>query len=167
MNRASALTASVLFFFVAPGSIAGLVPWLFTQWRISASYPIVASAIGALLVVVAGAGLIECFLRFALTAQGTPSPIAPTKRLVVTGLYRHVRNPMYVAVTGLILGQALLFGSIALLAYGFIVAIGFHLFVLNFEEPRLERDFGDAYVRYCAAVPRWTPRLAPWSPDAA
>jgi protein-S-isoprenylcysteine O-methyltransferase Ste14 len=111
--------------------------------------------------------LIECFLRFALTAQGTPSPLAPTKRLVVTGLYRHVRNPMYVAVTGLILGQALLFGSFGLLAYGFVVAVGFHLFVVNVEEPRLERDFGEEYGRYRAAVSRWMPRLTPWNPHIA
>lgn len=166
MNRASALVGSALFFLLAPGTVAGLMPWLIMQWRFTAGYPMLASAMGALVIAAAGSGLIECFLRFALTAHGTPSPIAPTKRLVVTGLYRHVRNPMYVSVIGLILGQALLFGSLGLVAYGFVIAIAFHVFVVSYEEPRLERDFGDEYAHYCEAVSRWIPRWTPWRPDA-
>ena len=86
----------------------------------------------------------------------------PPKHLVVTGLYRHVRNPMYVPVTALIVGQGLLFGSVAVLAYGAIVWAGFFLFVLAYEEPALDSQFADEYMRYRANVRRWVPRIKPW-----
>ena len=114
-----------------------------------------------------GAALIECFVRFAWSGFGTPAPIAPPQRLVVTGLYRHVRNPMYVAVVALVLGQALFFGETRLLLYGAAGWLVFHLFVLAYEEPVLRRLFPDDYERYAAAVPRWLPRLRPWRHDDA
>lgn len=167
MNRASALVGSALFFVMAPGSVAGLGPWLITRWRIEPGHSSLAMFAGALTIAVSGAALVECFLRFALTAQGTPSPIAPTGRLVVTGLYRFVRNPMYVAVLGLIFGQMLLFGAVALLGYGVAIWAAFHLFVVNFEEPRLRLDFPEDYARYFQAVPRWIPRLTPWRSETS
>ena len=100
--------------------------------------------------------------RFALKGLGTPAPIAPPERLVVTGLYRHVRNPMYVAVTSLIVGQALFFGDVRLLEYGLVLWAGFHLFVLAYEEPTLRAEFGAEYRDFCAHVRRWIPRLKPW-----
>jgi protein-S-isoprenylcysteine O-methyltransferase Ste14 len=106
--------------------------------------------------------LVECFFRFAWRGLGTSAPIAPTRRLIVTGLYRHVRNPMYVAVFVLIAGQALLFGSMPLLVYAAAVWAAFHLFVLFYEEPTLRRQFPDDYERFLDAVPRWLPRLRPW-----
>jgi len=81
---------------------------------------------------------------------------------VVTGLYRYVRNPMYVGVLATILGQGLLLGSGSVLVYAAVVALGFHLFVLAYEEPTLRRTYGAEYEAYCAAVPRWWPRLGRW-----
>jgi protein-S-isoprenylcysteine O-methyltransferase Ste14 len=82
--------------------------------------------------------------------------------LVVTGLYRYVRNPMYVAVLGLILGQALFLGNVRVLEYGLVVWVAFHVFVCLYEEPTLRRTFGAEYEEFCASVPRWVPRLRPW-----
>lgn len=86
----------------------------------------------------------------------------PPERLVVFGFYRRVRHPMYVAVTALILGQALLLGDVRLLVLAAVVWLTFHLFVLLYEEPRLRQRFGRDYEAYCEAVPRWLPRLRPW-----
>lgn len=111
MRKVDALIGSAVFLLAAPGTVGVLVPWLMTQWaRESAGYSWVAAP-GLLLIALGAAGLLETFLRFALTGEGTPAPVAPTRRLVVSGLYRHVRNPMYVCVLGLILGQALLLES--------------------------------------------------------
>jgi protein-S-isoprenylcysteine O-methyltransferase Ste14 len=108
--------------------------------------------------------LVESFARFALHGRGTPAPIAPTARLVVTGFYRRVRNPMYVAVTAIILGQALVFASVGLAAYAALIWAAFHTFVLAYEEPTLRRAYPEDYAAYTAAVPRWRPRLRPWRP---
>jgi protein-S-isoprenylcysteine O-methyltransferase Ste14 len=86
----------------------------------------------------------------------------PPERLVVSGLYRNTRNPMYVSLLALLIGQALLFGSVALLAYAGLAFICTHIFVLAYEEPRLRNSFGAQYDAYCAQVPRWLPRLRPW-----
>jgi protein-S-isoprenylcysteine O-methyltransferase Ste14 len=91
-----------------------------------------------------------------------PRPVAPTQHLVVTGLYRFVRNPMYVAVLGLILGQTLVFQSQTLAAYGAAIWLAFHTFVFFYEEPTLRRSFGATYETYCQRVPRWLPRITPW-----
>jgi protein-S-isoprenylcysteine O-methyltransferase Ste14 len=93
---------------------------------------------------------------------GTPAPIAPTQNLVVTGLYRYVRNPIYVALVAVILGQAVLFGDWRLLLYGALVFVAFHIFVLAYEEPTLMESFGAEYETYRANVSRWIPRLTPW-----
>ena len=119
--------------------------------------------IGAVLLALGGVLLIETFSRFALQGLGTPAPIAPTKTLVVTGSYRFVRNPMYVAVVSLILGQALWFGSVGTLGWGAVVWLTVHAFVLAYEEPTLASTYGEQYDRYRANVRRWIPRLTPWS----
>ena len=104
--------------------------------------------------------------RFAWQGLGTPAPVLPTRHLVVTGLYRHVRNPMYVSVVCALLGQALLFGNPMLLSYGGLVWLLFHIFVLAYEEPVLRAKFGPEYDAFCAEVPRWIPRLTPWTAPA-
>jgi protein-S-isoprenylcysteine O-methyltransferase Ste14 len=116
---------------------------------------------GALLVAMGLIGLLNSFVRFALQGLGTPAPVFPTRHLVVAGLYRYVRNPMYIAVVMSILGQALIFGNTGLLEYGGIVWLLFHLFVLLYEEPALRATFGAEYDSFCAEVPRWIPRLTP------
>jgi protein-S-isoprenylcysteine O-methyltransferase Ste14 len=122
--------------------------------------------VGCLLI---GAGLpvlIDSFARFAFQGLGTPAPVFPTRHLVVSGLYRHVRNPMYVAVVAVILGQGLLLGNLSVLRYGALVWLAFHLFVLAYEEPTLRATFGTEYEAFCANVPRWIPRLRPWRGSA-
>ncbi|HET6946128.1 MAG TPA: methyltransferase, partial [Gaiellaceae bacterium] len=105
MKRLRASVGTLIFLFLAPGVVAGLVPWLLTGWR-SAGPPAWLEALGWLLVGVGIAVVLEAFARFAVEGIGTPAPAAPTERLVVGGLYRYVRNPMYLAVTSVILGQA-------------------------------------------------------------
>ena len=117
---------------------------------------------GGILVVLGAAGLLDSFRRFAVQGLGTPAPVFPTRHLVVTGLYRYVRNPMYVAVVSAILGQALILGSVRLVEYGGLVWLLFHSFVLVYEEPRLKASFGGEYEVFCAEVPRWIPRLTPF-----
>ena len=103
----------------------------------------------------------DSFARFAVQGSGTPAPVFPTKHLVVTGLYRFVRNPMYVAVVSVILGQGLLLGNVRILEYGVLVWLAFHLFVLAYEGPKLRVSFGLEYEQFCAGAPRWMPRLRP------
>ena len=108
-------------------------------------------------------GLLDSFARFAVQGVGTPAPVFPTRRLVVTGLYCYVRNPMYIAVVSTIVGQALILGNGALLEYGGFVWLLFHAFVLIYEEPTLQESFGSEYNAYCNGVRRWIPRLTAWS----
>ena len=164
MRRSSALLFSFLFLIVAPGTIAGLVPWWLTSWRFLPG-PLALRVLGLVLIAGGGYLLLECFGRFAVQGHGTPAPIAPPDRLVVTGPYRRVRNPMYVAVVALILGQVALFADLRLAPYAIVVWLAFHLFVLIYEEPTLRRAFPQDYAAYTAAVPRWRPRLRPWRPE--
>jgi protein-S-isoprenylcysteine O-methyltransferase Ste14 len=163
-SRTASLIGSFIFLLVAPGTVAGYLPWLLTRWRFAGHFgdSSVLRGAGAFLLLLGGAALLECFFRFAWTGFGTPAPVLPTRRLVVSGLYRHVRNPMYVAVASLIFGQVLWFGQKPLLLYGGTVWLAFHLFVLAYEEPTLRRQFPQDYPRYLSAVPRWLPRLRPW-----
>ena len=117
---------------------------------------------GVALIAVGVPLLIDSFARFALQGRGTPAPVLPTEHLVVSGLYRYVRNPMYVGVVTVVLGQGLLLGSLPVLGYGALLWMTFHLFVLAYEEPKLRRSFDAEYDRYCRNVSRWIPRLRPW-----
>ncbi len=166
MRQAQAALGSLAFLILAPGTVAGLVPWWLTGWRLGPALfgfePL--RWLGGVLVGLSLALLLECFGRFAWLGRGTPAPVAPTERLVVSGPYRRVRNPMYVAVTGLILGQVLMFQSAALLVYAAAIVAAFHAFVLAYEEPTLKRQFPADYPAYFANVPRWVPRLRAWRP---
>ena len=163
-ERVKAIAGSIVFLFVAPGIVAGVIPWAISGYRMQPALlglePL--RWLGGLLLALGAVLLLETFARFALQGLGTPAPIAPTKTLVVTGSYRFVRNPMYVAVVSLILGQALLLGSLLTLGYGAVVWLTVHLFVLTYEEPTLSQSFGAQYDRYRANVRRWIPRLTPW-----
>jgi protein-S-isoprenylcysteine O-methyltransferase Ste14 len=161
MRKPSALAGSFAFFVLAPGTIAGLVPWLISGYRlppVTASWWFVCS-LGVLFVANGLALLFDCFIRFALQGLGTPAPVAPPEHLVASGPYRYVRNPMYVAVLALIIGQGLIFETVALFAYGLAVWLCFTAFVLGYEEPTLRKQFGEQYDAYCKRVPRWIPRL--------
>jgi protein-S-isoprenylcysteine O-methyltransferase Ste14 len=161
MTRPAALLGSAVFFVLAPGILAGLVPWLITGWDGPFAHP--AAAAAGLVLIAAGVLLIvECFARFALVGMGTPAPVAPPTRLVVSGAYRRVRNPMYVAVVSMAAGQAALFADFGLFLYAAVLWLGFHLFVIAYEEPTLREKFPEDYAAFFAAVPRWRPRLRPW-----
>ena len=159
-----AILGSALFFVAVPSVVAGLIPWWITRWEfLPPFFDLQATrAVGILLIVGGLPGLVDSFARFALQGLGTPAPIAPTQNLVVTGLYRYVRNPMYVAVVAVILGQAILFGDWRLMTYGGLMWLVFHAFVLAYEEPVLAQRFGTKYEDFRANVPRWIPRLSPW-----
>jgi protein-S-isoprenylcysteine O-methyltransferase Ste14 len=163
MRSFSAIAGSALFLVVAPGVVAGVVPWLLTDGYhrpLSAAPGFVAA--GSILLVAATAILLHAFARFALEGLGTPAPLAPTEKLVVGGIYRHIRNPMYVAVLAIILGQALIFSSRAVLVYGLIAAATMISFVKLYEEPTLAQRYGEEYEAYRRAVPGWLPRFTPW-----
>jgi protein-S-isoprenylcysteine O-methyltransferase Ste14 len=106
--------------------------------------------------------LAHAFVAFAWHGRGTPAPAAPTERLVVTGAYRYVRNPMYVAVMAVVLGQVLLFASWGLFLYLVLIAIAQGAFVRVYEEDTLREAYGPSYDEFCENVPRWLPRLTPW-----
>jgi protein-S-isoprenylcysteine O-methyltransferase Ste14 len=164
MRRATAIMGSALFFVVAPCVVAAVIPWCINRWEFGP--PLfgvgVTRAIGILLIAAGVPGVVDSFARFALQGLGTPAPVAPPQHLVVTGLYRHVRNPMYVSVVAVILGQALLFGDWRLIVYGAVFWLACHVFVLVYEEPTLQRTFGAEYEAFRANVPRWIPRIRPW-----
>ena len=155
--RVRAALGSLVFLVVVPGIVVGLVPWLVTGWEGDGWGP-VAAVVGWALI---GAGvgvLLSAFGRFVVEGLGTPAPIAPTERLVVGGLYRSVRNPMYLAVFAAIVGQALVLGRVVLLAYAALVLAVTAAFVRLYEEPTLVRRYGEEYERYRREVPGWLPR---------
>jgi protein-S-isoprenylcysteine O-methyltransferase Ste14 len=163
VKRLWALLGSAIFLVIAPGTIAGYVPWSITGWHGSDQFGFPgAKPFGVVLLAAGLLALLNSFARFALQGLGTPAPIAPPERLVVTGLYRHVRNPMYVAVLAIIVGQALMLSDARLLVWAAAVWLLFHLFVIFYEEPTLKRTFDAEYDRFRANVPRWLPRWTPW-----
>jgi protein-S-isoprenylcysteine O-methyltransferase Ste14 len=141
-----------------------LVPWWLTDWRVREPLPYWAPLrVAGLILLAAGvAVLLQAFARFVVEGLGTPAPVAPTERLVVGGLYRYVRNPMYLAVAATIVGQALALGQPILLLYAAAFAVAVAAFVHWYEEPTLRRQFGQQYEAYRLAVPAWWPRREPW-----
>src|SRR5713101_3648676 len=164
MRRIFAILGSALFLLILPIAVAGLGPWWISRWQMQAPllgfFPI--RVAGGLLIATGLPVLLDSFARFALKGLGTPAPVFPTKHLVITGLYRYVRNPMYVGVIAVIAGQGLLFGNLRVLLYGVLVWLAFSLFVMGYEEPVLRKTFGDEYREFCENVPRWVPRLSAW-----
>jgi protein-S-isoprenylcysteine O-methyltransferase Ste14 len=167
-RRRRAAAVSAAFMVAGPGVVTGLVPWLLTRWKVHRPVPggVPARVLGVGMIATGGAVLTHSFARFVVEGLGTPLPAAPTRHLVVGGIYRHVRNPMYVALEVVILGQALVLGQRRLLGYAAIAAIPPVLFVRIYEEPKLAASFGEEYEQYRRNVPRWLPRMRPWQPDA-
>jgi protein-S-isoprenylcysteine O-methyltransferase Ste14 len=168
MRRVFAILGSAIFFIVAPGTVSALLPWWISRWRFQA--PLLGfgflRAVGVLLIIAGGLILLDSFARFAFQGLGTPAPVFPMRHLVVTGLYRHVRNPIYIANVLAIAGQGLLFGDVRLFVYGALVWLFFHLVVPGYEEPTLRATFGLEYEDFSAHVPRWLPHARPWRPAA-
>ena len=151
------LLKNLLFTIVAPGTVAVLVPLLFARDETPATG--VPLAIALALFSLGSAIYAWCVWDFATFGRGTPAPIDAPKKLVVRGLYRYTRNPMYLGVLTVILAWAVLFQTPTLLAYALIVGTCFHLFTVLYEERHLEREFGVEYDDYRARVGRWLPRL--------
>jgi protein-S-isoprenylcysteine O-methyltransferase Ste14 len=156
MGRRSAALGSALFFAVAPGVMAGLVPWLLTGWD-AYDMPLALRVVGALVTAGGAAFLVQAFARFVVEGLGTPAPVAPPERLVIGGVYRWVRNPMYVAVVVTILGQALLLGRWVLVAWAAVFWATTAAFVRFYEEPDLALRFGADYDEYRRSVRAWLP----------
>src|SRR5260221_13949149 len=163
IRKVLSIVASAVFLVLAPGFVGGLVPWWISRWRLGAPFFGMQSFrfAGGALITMGFIGILDSFIRFAVQGVGTPAPVFPTRHLVVTGLYRYVRNPMYIAVVSTILGQALILGNVMLLEYGGLVWLLFHLFVLVYEEPTLRASFSSDYKLFCTKVPRWIPRFPP------
>lgn len=163
-RRRRAAVGTALFLVVAPGTVAGLIPWWISGWEVREPMPSWAPlrAVGAVLVVAGAAVILSAFARFVVEGLGTPAPAAPTDQLVVGGIYRYVRNPMYLAVDAAIVGQALLLGQPWLLLYAAVISLANAAFVHWYEEPTLRRQFGPRYDTYRQAVPAWLPRRHPW-----
>jgi protein-S-isoprenylcysteine O-methyltransferase Ste14 len=163
MSKAIAVLGSALFFVIAPLGLAGYIPWAVTQWEFRPAFFGVDSIriLGSILIIAGVPGLVDSFARFALQGLGTPAPIAPAQKLVVTGLYRYVRNPIYIALIAVIFGQALLFADLHLLWYGALLWLFFHVWVVIYEEPTLKETFGTEFESFRTNVPRWIPRLTP------
>jgi protein-S-isoprenylcysteine O-methyltransferase Ste14 len=166
MRKARAAVGSFVFLVLAPGVVAGVIPRWLTDWGTEQRYWLPLRIVGGALISAGALVLLEAFARFVVEGLGTPAPVAPTERLVVGGLYRYVRNPMYLAVGATIVGQAMVLGQPILLLYaaGFAVAVA--AFVHWYEEPTLSRQFGRQYEKYRREVPGWWPRRTPWNPGA-
>ena len=155
------LLKNILFTLLVPGTVAVYIPLAIV--RRGARFSILLTMIGCLLLILGAAVSLWGLWCFGTIGKGTPTPIDAPKKLVIQGPYRYVRNPMYVGVLLVLLGWAMLFGSIGLLLYTFLVATGFHLFVVFYEERVLEREFGGDYRNYCERVGRWLPHIgAKW-----
>jgi protein-S-isoprenylcysteine O-methyltransferase Ste14 len=164
MRKPAAAIGSAIFFMLAPVVIVGVVPWWITGWRVGRTWLPVA-VLGVILVAAGTVVLLHAFARFVTEGGGTPAPVAPPTKLVVGGIYRFVRNPIYVALVVAIIGQALILGSLRLWIYAAGTWLVTAAFVRWYEEPILRAQFGDDYDEYRRAVPAWVPRTRPWRPQ--
>jgi protein-S-isoprenylcysteine O-methyltransferase Ste14 len=150
---------TLVFFVAAPGTTAGLVPWLVTGGEGSPPGWDVVDLLGVLVGLAGLAMVVACFVRFVREGRGTPAPTAPTEELVVGGLYRYLRNPMYVGVGLVIAGQCLAFRSLALVIWLALFTLSVTIFVVAYEQPTLRARYGASYDAYCRSVPAVVPRL--------
>jgi protein-S-isoprenylcysteine O-methyltransferase Ste14 len=150
---------TLLFTIVVPAAVAGWIPWRLHGNSAATSNPALRLLAFALMATGTAIYLHTAFWGFALRGRGTPAPIAPTKKLVVEGLHRYVRNPMYIGVATIVLGQAVLFRSWHVVEYLACVLVIVNFFVLFYEEPTLARQFGQEYEEYRRTVPRWIPKI--------
>jgi protein-S-isoprenylcysteine O-methyltransferase Ste14 len=153
------LLKTALFTVIVPGTVAVVIPrYLMGGFNVPRLSPL--AAIGAIVTLLGACIYFLCAWEFAVRGLGTPAPIAPTKKLVVSGLHRYVRNPMYIGVALVILGEAVLFRAPYVAEYAALMLFVAHLFVIFYEEPTLRRQFGESYEKYRRTVPRWIPHFA-------
>jgi protein-S-isoprenylcysteine O-methyltransferase Ste14 len=149
---------TILFTIFVPGTVIVYVPYrLLGGFGRPPGGPL--AWIGATCVVLGAAVYFRCAWEFAVHGLGTPAPIAPTKYLVTTALHRYIRNPMYVGVLLVVLGEATLYRSLLVLEYAAFFFVAVNLFIVFYEEPTLRRQFGESYEEYKRTVPRWIPKL--------
>jgi protein-S-isoprenylcysteine O-methyltransferase Ste14 len=155
----TAISKTLLFTLLVPGSVAGFVPWwILSRTGLATLPPIGLRWLAGMALVSAGIAIYGwCAWDFTFAGRGTPAPIDPPKELVVRGLYRWSRNPMYVGVLSVLAGETVLFRALPLLVYALVVLTMFQLFIVLYEEPHLQRTFGTSYAEYCSRVPRWFP----------
>jgi protein-S-isoprenylcysteine O-methyltransferase Ste14 len=156
-EKLSLLLKNLLFTLIVPGTVAVYVPLWLARGRVIASG--VSLAVGAPVLALGAVIYLRCVWDFGAFGRGTPLPIDAPRKLVVRGIYRYTRNPMYLAVLAMLLGWTILYRSAFLLPYAALVATCVQLFVVLYEEPHLRRRFGREYEEYCARVGRWLPRL--------
>ncbi|MDG4861889.1 isoprenylcysteine carboxylmethyltransferase family protein, partial [Streptomyces sp. T-3] len=168
MRKGAAAAGSALFFLAAPVVVTGVVPWWLTGgWDGGRSWVLAVRVVGWAVLVGSAALLIHSFVRFVVQGLGTPAPVAPTEHLVITGAYRYVRNPMYVAVVALVLAQGMVLSRPLLLGYGGLAWAVMATFVRIYEEPTLGRQFGAEYEAYRGAVRGWLPGLRGYRPSSS
>lgn len=142
-------------------TVIGAIPWFLV--RVGPRLPMkLWHWFGIVPLAIGGLALLWCNWAFVVQGRGTAAPYDPPRALVVRGLYRHVRNPMYVSAVLIVFGIGIWTGTASLFGYSILLALSYHLFVRYYEEPHLQRVFGQSYAEYCAAVPRWWPRITPW-----
>ena len=155
-RRSWAILNTLLFSILVPGTVAILIPrWILGGyfWPVNG----LLTWLGLMLLLCGAAIYFRCAWEFAVRGLGTPAPIAPTQFLVTTALHRYVRNPMYLGVASAIIGQALIFRSLHVAEYAGVMLLIAQVFVVLYEEPTLQRQFGESYEEYRRAVPRWLP----------
>jgi len=151
---------TLLFTIVAPGTVAGVIPYYFiTGIEVFAFSMGMFRFLGLVFMAVGFVGYLWCGFDFAHRGQGTPAPIDPPKKLIIVGLYKYVRNPMYVSIGSLLIGETIFFENAVILAYMLCLWLIFHSFVVLYEEPTLKKLFGSEYEQYCKEVSRWIPNL--------
>ena len=151
---------NLIFTILQPGMVAGLIPYLILGDKVNDLFvqQLLHRGLhdsGAIIFLTGLSIMLTCIISFAIKGRGTLSPADPTKKLVVSGLYRFSRNPMYVGVTLILIGEAIFFQSVELWIYSLFIFIAFYIFIMLVEEPRLRKDFGEEYNRYCEKVRRW------------
>lgn len=149
---------NLLFTILQPGIVAGLIPYWILDENVRAPFMQSLKFYHYLSIIAFGIGfiiLLTCIMSFAVQGRGTLSPADPTKKLVISGLYKFSRNPMYVGVTLMLIGESIFFQSNTLSIYTLCIFSAFNIFIIFFEEPRLARDFGYEYSKYREKVRRW------------
>jgi protein-S-isoprenylcysteine O-methyltransferase Ste14 len=161
-TRRSVVVSLLFIVFGGPGFVLVYIPYWITRFRIPAGEPVWQIVLAAVLIAAGAAPSFDSMKRFVFVGRGTLVPAVPTERLVVSGFYRHVRNPMYTGLLVVLAGEAMLFESRNLVLYIAAIWLATHLFICFYEEPTLMRRYDVEYLRFKKHVPRWIPRLRPW-----
>jgi protein-S-isoprenylcysteine O-methyltransferase Ste14 len=164
--RKNVVVSALFVCFGGPAIALVYVPLWLTRFHVPRNEPAWQTLLAALLILIGLMPALESMRRFVVVGRGTLFPAVPTESLVVSGFYRHVRNPMYVGILLALGGEALLFHSRSVAEFAGWLWIGFHMFVVLYEEQTLTRRYGEEYLRYRRNVPRWIPRFTPWQQDA-